>query len=445
MSAMKNEATESVAMPASLLAVLSKAVDDIWQVERYCIGPMGQARPYPLFTLVGPAATSAETGQEFIAHTFDRILESVNFDQRELSKQAAALYFRPAQWIERYSWDFSLPDAERYRRHAKGEIIQAVLGIWLKLHPSLASYAMLSERIVTLLQGPGSRAKPDLYHPTLLDLLHSILEDTSPEAIEICQQLVVGAMGTAQPASVEEPELRKLSPQLFLRLWKEKKFDYPDFKQAMNALPTVLQDLTHRLDSVPMPEAYRDLPGEFALTLHNYCYTMASELAERLVHGDEQAAALLKQYTELAGDQWLLIACSYLEEKNLTRLPASNRWRTSKSAVSAVVRLCMAHRGDSTEEDTAHTLEFLSHYKPATLLATLPFAHEYQELICKALGWEGAYEVVKLIETENPADLDEDLPTIDPAHLEAILQTYQTHIPTRRKRLDKNASIYKLI
>jgi hypothetical protein len=427
-----------------LLDVLSKAVDDIWQVEPYCVGPMGQARPYPLFSLVGPAATNAETGQEFISHTFDRILEAVNYDQRELSKQAATLYFRPAQWIERYAWDFKLPDAERYRRHAKGEIIQAVLGIWLKLHPSLASYAMLSERIVTLLRGPGSRAKPDLYHPTLQDLLHSILEDTSAETSEICQQLVVGAMGTPQNDSVEEPELRKLSPLLYLRLWKEKKFDYPDFKQAMEALPAVLQDLTHRLDSVPLPEAYRDLPGEFALVLHNFCYTLASELAEKLVHGDELAASLLKHYSELVGDQWLLIACAYLEEKNLTRLPASNRWRTSKSAVSAVVRLCMAHRGEITQEETAHTIEFLSQYKPATLLATLPFAHEYQELICKALGWEGAYEVVKLIETENPADLDEDLPTIAPAHLEAILQTYQTHIPTRRKRLDLVQKRFKI-
>ncbi|MEI7554889.1 hypothetical protein [Candidatus Chlorohelix sp.] len=427
------EATNvSVQKPNELLDALSRAVDEIWDVPHLCIGPMGRPRPYPLFALIGATATEPEKGHAFISNTFDRMLELAAFDKEALTLQTAILYYRPGLWVEQYSWDFNLQDLERYIRHAKGEIIQAVLGLWLRHNTSNASYALMNERISHLLHDSANHLKPDLYKPALIDLILSLLEDTSLEASEIIQQMIAGAMGIAKVGSVEEPELRKYYPQIFYRLWKEKLFDYPKYKQAIYALPGVIEDLNPTPCNNTLPDVYRDLPADFVALLKSFGRSLAVELVEKITQGDEQAAALLKLYNDLHGSEWLLMACAYIEEKKLAHLPPSNRWRTNKSPASAIVKLCMAlHNPD---EDKAQAIEFLSQYQAKTLLEALPYAHDFQGWICEALGWQGAAELVRLVEHNIT---DEDLPHISKQHFEAIYDTFYYHFPTRRKLLDQ--------
>ncbi len=434
-----NEMTENInstfeqAFP--LLEVLNQAVDDYWGIEYYCTTSEGQSRPYPLFTLVGAAATDSEKGRELISKTFDHMLELVNFDQQELSKWATLLYYRPDLWIERYAWDYTLPDLERYRQHARGEIIQEVLATWLRLNLSLVVYAFMAERIVTLLRGPGAQRKPDLYRPTLAEVLDSLLNDQSEMVTEFFRELAAGEMGRPQTGSVEEPELRKRAPLIYLHLWKKRQFDFSDFRQAMFALPNAFADLSRPLDSNPPPEAYRELSSDFALVLQNFCHLLTTELVEKMAAGNIKAAYLLKQVSGLQGVSWLLQACSFIEEKQIRRLPTLNNWRSARSLESALIILLATHRPLNHEDETAETLEFLSHYHPETLLVALPFATEYQDLLCQVLVWPGAYELVKIINSgEIPLA---KIPELAPDHFEAILQTFYIHRPSRRKILDK--------
>ncbi|NWJ47959.1 MAG: hypothetical protein HXX08_19060 [Chloroflexi bacterium] len=424
--------TVSVQKPNKLLEALNRAVDEIWDVPPLCVSPVGRPRPYPLFTFIGPTATDPEKGHVFISNTFDLMLESASFDKEALTLQAAILYYRPGQWIEQYSWNFNLPDLERYIRHAKGEIIQSVLGLWLRHNTSNASYALMSERISQLLRDSSSHSKPDLYKPTLIDLILSLLEDQSLEASEIIQQMIAGAMGIAKPGAVEEPELRKYYPQLFYRLWKEKIFDYSEYKQAIYALPSVIEDFNLAPGNSTVADAYHDLPSDFVAVLKSFRRSLAVELVEKVTQGDEQAAALLKLYNDLHGSEWLLRACAYIEEKKLGHLPPSNRWRTNKSPASAIVKLCMALH--DPDEDKGQAIEFLRQYQAKTLLEVLPYAHDFQSWICEALGWQGAAELVRLVEHNIT---DEDLPRIAKEHFEAIYDTFHYHFPTRRKLLDQ--------
>jgi|GEM_PF-1740699 len=419
----------------SLLDVINRAVDEYWEIDFYCTTADGLSRPYPLFSLVGPVATDPEKGQELISKTFDQMLELVNYDPQELSKWATLLYYRPDLWIERYAWDFTLPDLERYSQHARGEIIQEVLATWLRLNLSLVVYAFMAERIVTLLRGPGAQRKPDLYRPTLAEVLDSLLNDQSEMVTEFFRELAAGEMGRPQPGSVEEPELRKRVPRIYLHLWKKRQFDFSDFRQSMFVIPGAFADLSQPLDSLPPPEAYRDLPSDFTLILQNFCHLLTTLLVEKLTAGDRKAAPLLKQVAELRGVAWLLLACSYIEEKQVSRLPTLSNWRKAKSQESAVVALLATRRPANHEDETAQTLEFLSHYHPETLLLALPFATEYQDLLCQVLGWPGAYELIEIINSGKPPVAK--LPEIAPAHFEAILQTFYLHQSTRRKLLDK--------
>ena len=94
------EATNvSVQKPNELLDALSRAVDEIWDVPHLCIGPMGRPRPYPLFALIGAAATEPEKGHDFISNTFDRMLELAAFDKEALTRQTAIFNYRHGRCV----------------------------------------------------------------------------------------------------------------------------------------------------------------------------------------------------------------------------------------------------------------------------------------------------------------------------------------------------------
>lgn len=370
-------------MQVPIFNTLRQLVDEVWQVEALCRLGEGQPRAYPFYSLFGPLAAPAEQekGREWLGYTLSCLQDELEGDVNELSRQAALVYFRPFGWMQPYTYDFTRPEIESFPATARGEIIQKVLGEWLRLHPTIASRALLTERLETLLRGPGAKWKPDLHAPTLLDCLNLLLADPSPEASEILIQVSVGELGRAQKGSVEEPELRQIAPAIYLRLQQAKSFDYPIFRRAMFSLPGVYHDLTRPL--FKKPTFYRDLPPAFSLELQSYAYQLATELAEKLPTGDSEAAALLKQVAYLQGPTWLLLACAYVEEKGLAKLPIIR----SKQPASAATRLCRTHRpAASSAEEDAQTLEFLHHYKSATLQAVLPYALAYRDLIEQALA-----------------------------------------------------------
>ncbi len=366
--------------PAPIFGKLRQLVDEVWQIETFSRGPEGQPRPYPLYSLLGPLADPKlqSQGQQWLAHTLARLLDEVEGKVNELSRQAALVYFRPADWIEPYTYDYTLPEAQRFAAAAHGEIIQTVLFEWVRMHPSIATRALLTERVATLLRGSGGRGKPDLYRPTLLDCLNLLLADPSPETTEILVQLMAGELGLARKDSVEEPELRKAAPAAYLRLWQAGFFDYYNFRRSMFSLPGAFHDLSRPLEK--KPAFFRTLPPTFALELQSYAHQLTTELAEELPSGQAEAAALLKGVGYLEGVTWLLLACAYVEEKGLESLPDMR----SSGPEAAATRLCQTHRSHNHAEDDAQTVEFLRHYKPATLRAVFPHARAYQDLIEQA-------------------------------------------------------------
>ncbi len=377
--------TTTVGLPpveAPILTRLKELVNQLWQVDQLCLGPDGQPRPYPHFNLLGPLATDEQKskGQEWLTETLAGLLDTANGNVTELSRQAALLYFRPFGWISTYTYDFNLPEIDRYKSLARGEIMQTVLSQWLRLHPTTASRALLAERIGTLLRSGGAKWKPDLYPPTLLDCLRVLLADESKQAVTLIAQLVVGEMGQARSRTVEEPELRKATPALYLRLWQSGQFDYNTFSRSMHALPGAFHDLSRPLEK--NPSFYRTLPVGFSLQLQSFALQLTTKLAENLPTGDRAEATLLKQVGYLEGSSWLLLACAYLEEMGLSKLPTLR----STQPAAAATRLCHTHRPfNQIEDEDAHTIEFLRHYQPATLRAILPHVTDYRDLVEQAL------------------------------------------------------------
>ncbi len=366
---------------APILKTLLQLVDQIWQVEQLCVDPAGKPQPYPLYRLLGPLADQPDQakGQEWLSQTLIALQDAVNGNLVELSRQAALLYFRPFAWLEPYTYDYTRPENERFVAAARGEIMQTVLNEWLQLHQTRVSRALLTERLETLLQGPGAKWKPDLYRPTMTEILGLLLEDPTQEAIAITSQLVAGEYGRVRKGSVEEPELRNRAPRLFLKLWEAHLFDYDIFRQAVFSLPGAFHDLSRPLEK--HPAFFRNLPPSFSIELQSFALRLATDLAEKLPSGDQEAAALLKQVAYLEGASWLLLACAYVEEKGLIQLPNIRKAHPD----AAATRLCQTHRPHTLLEDDAQTVEFLRHYHPATLRAVLPHAKVYRDLIEKAL------------------------------------------------------------
>ncbi len=366
---------------APIFDKLRQLVDKIWEIEGLCLDPQGRPRSYPLYSLFGPLAAPDQQskGREWLSQTLVELQETVEGNLGQLSRQAALLYFRPFAWLKPFNFDLSRPESERFRAAAQGDIMQLVLAEWIRLHPSAVNRALLTERIETLLRGPGAKWNPDLYRPTLVDCLNILLPDRDEEAIAILVQLTAGEYGRARRGSLEEPELRSRAPVVYLRLWEAGKFDYASFRQAMFNLPGVFHDLSRPLES--NPAFYRTLPASFQIELQSFAHKLTTDLAEHLTTDDREAAALLKQVAYLEGATWLFLACSYVEEKGLAKLPDLRR----PDPASAATRLCQTHHFHHLDEDAAQTVDFLRHYKPATLQAVLPHALHYRNWIQQAL------------------------------------------------------------
>ena len=360
---------------------LTRLVAEIWQIEKLCRGPQGQPRPYPLYSLVGPLAEPEEAskGQDWLSQTLAELQDVVEGNLVELSRQCALLYFRPFAWIEPYVYDYNRPEAERFQMVAQGDIMQLVLFEWLKLHPTNVVRSLLTERVETLQGGPGAKWKSDLYRPTLLDCVDLLLADYHDEANRIITQLTVGEYGLTQKGSVGELELRKRAPDIYLRLWESGRFDYPLFRQSMFSLPGAFHDLSRPLEKNPV--FYRRLPASFSLQLQSFVHKLAAELADNLPAENPKETELLKQVAYLEGASWLLLACAYVEEKKLDRLPKAH----SLQPYAAATRLCQTHRPANLIEDDAQTVEFLRQYRPTTLQVVLPYARAYRDLIEQAM------------------------------------------------------------
>jgi hypothetical protein len=421
-----------------LLSVLRQAVDELWQVDYYILQTATVPTPYPLYKFFGETAVSPEKekGQDWLSVTVERLLEAFNYDSAEFTRHAARLYFNPQIWYTPHAWDYSLPLETRFVIPAKGEIMQKILGTWVRLHTNSAVLALLTQRITILLGGQGTWTKPDLYPPTLIDCLEILLADPSEDATAICGQLAVGELGRARSGSVEEPELRRYAPEIYNRLWQKSRFNYSVFRQAMYALPNAFYDLSRPLDTVPPPDFYRDLPVNFSVALQDFYQNFAVELAEALPENNPEKAYLLKNVAVLRGASWLLLACAYLEVGGIERLPDFNRWKRTKTPASATVRICQTVRPPAEEEDDGETLGFLSHYQASTLLTVLPFALDYQDLICQALGWQHAWELVQIMEGKLPLENASSL-VIAKEQAQAILDTYSLHRPSKRSIINK--------
>ena len=371
---------------APILTKLKQTVEEVWQIEGLCRTPTGEPRPYPLYNLTGPVADPVQHSQfnDWLSQTLATLLDEVDGRVIELSRQAALLYFRPFGWIAPYTYDYTLPEIERFEAAARGGIMVAVLAQWLKLHPTTATRALLAERVGTLLRSAGAKWPPDLYHPTLEDCLILLLADGSDEATSMLGQLAAGEMGIPRRGSLEEPELRRVAPAIYRRLWEAEQFDYTIFRHAMFTLPGAFHDLSRPMDQ--NPAFYRDLPAGFSLQIQSFALQLTTSLAEQLPVGDPKVAALLKRVGYLEGASWLLLACAYVEEKGLTQLPPLR----SKEPAAAATRLCRTHRPPIQPEDNAHILEFLDHYKAATLQAVLSHAPAYRKLISHVLAQKEA-------------------------------------------------------
>ncbi|HEX2912531.1 MAG TPA: hypothetical protein VH186_17105 [Chloroflexia bacterium] len=364
-----------------VLTSLEQLVDATWQIDRLC-DLEGTPHPYPLYNMFGTLASpqGKDQGEHWLAETLAHLLDSVDGKVSELTRHAALLYFRPSSWIEPYTFDYSQPEKERLRQAARGSIMQLVLSEWIRLHTNVTSRALLTERMATLLGGQGTKWKPDLYRPTLKDCIDMLFEDRSVEATEVLAQLAAGALGSARPGTVEEPELRLAVPAIYLRLWDAHRFTYDDFRTAMYSLPGAFHDLSVPIDSAS--GFFRNLPAGFTLELQSYVHKLTLELAEKLADDDIAAANLLKQVAYLEGATWLLMACAYVEEKALPELPSLE----TDLPAAAATRLCATQFPVLLHEDEQQTLAFLHQYKPETLRVVLPHTGDYLPLVEQALG-----------------------------------------------------------
>ncbi|MHB1132336.1 MAG: DUF4132 domain-containing protein [Chloroflexota bacterium] len=392
------------ALERALLAIAR----EVWQVEE-------QARDnhYPAFEFL--AARDPEQRDQLVALREQRVAQrfqalQARWPEAELTRLATEMYFNSQPWHDRYVWDHRRPEATRWLLPAQGRIIHYLLQTWLAAHPSPELVARLRWRLEHLFAKP--REAPEVpagstypYPPVMRHCLDLLRAQQGEAATALAFDLLRGAYFRSSQERLADrydvtrtsyqphlQELDRAAPYLLERVWRAGLLDEELLLGVFRRQPTLLA----RATGVPTPKfgrnyLFHEMAPELATLIAGHANGLARRWAEDL---DESNAFLLSTVEHLQGSWFLLKACEYVERLGLKKLPPNDYSHRGELA-AAVSRLCHLAR---VAEDEPAVVEALRCFQEKTLLLVLPAAPQYQDLICRALNWEGAQELLLLIQ-----------------------------------------------
>lgn len=389
----------------SLERALLQIARDVWEVER-----LGREGQYPLFE--HPTAWPADEYDDRMADRERRVAESfrrllAQYAEPDLTRRAAEMYFEPA-WYLRYRWNPSLAMDMLWLLHGQARILSYLLHRWLAQHPPDDLANRLRLRLEYLFGDPrphGVRAHDDpyCYEPEMAACLDLLSYATGEQSLALIYNLLTGRI-VVQPDPdpsadadrkksyfVYGSELQKATPLMLERLWQANRFDQALLDEVCRLQQFLLSYLVlGRLDNGRAAFYYQQVKPEFAKLLET---TAQAVLRDWVEHLDASNAELLCNVRQLTGSWYLLKACEHIERLGLKRL-GSMDYNHRGEVPSAVTRLCRVLYGS---EEPAEVVKALRAFGEKTLLLVLPASVQYGDLICQALGWDGARELVQLL------------------------------------------------
>lgn len=380
--------------------------EEVWEVTEKTRG-----QHYPSVEHgIGGEATRADTEQR-LEESFRRLL--ARWPEAELTRLVAEMFFDSQPWYRRYAWDYRRPEETRWLLPGQGRLILHMLRRWLAAHPPADLVARLRRRFDELLADPYAAPPvpfPDdyTYPPTMADCLQILQGLEGDEATVLIRDLVNRAATEAMPVGRGRPKgfaafattFGRALPWLLERLWRAGLFEASMVEGVLRRFPIALAQASSGPVMAGHPNVFhRDLDPRFATLVRGLVDDMVRRWAENL---DEETAHLFERLGHLEGSYFLIKACQYIERLRLKSLPTET-WGHGPGLAGAVARMCRVVR---ISEDEEQVVTALRSFKQETLLLVLPLALQYQSLICRALDWDGAEDLVRLV--QRAAGFEED-------------------------------------
>ena len=383
----------------SLEEALLRAADEVWEVAAKSRGEHYPPFEHP-WAGSGEGRVALEVDRERrVAESFRRLLAS--WPEPELTRRATEMYFDSREWHDRYAWNHLRPETTRWLLPAQGRIVDYLLHRWVATHPPADLVARLRDRLHDLYRDP--RAGPPTpyggdypYPPTMRACLELLRGLESAEATALVHDLLRGAFAEATKPdapvghSAFAQDFNRAAPWMLTRAWRAGLLDEAllegIFRRQIHVLAMATRGLRYHGASNAFYEELGPEPGE---TVRRLTEVIVRRWAESL---DSTNARLVSEVDRLEGNWSLLRAGRYVEELKLKSLP-TNDYSHRGEVPAAVTRLMSGTR--VAEEDEA-TVRALRSFQESTLLLALPIALHHQDLICRALDWDGAVEFVQL-------------------------------------------------
>ncbi|MDP8923543.1 MAG: DUF4132 domain-containing protein [Chloroflexota bacterium] len=385
---------------------------DVWEVEAGSRGDHYQFFKHPISTADGDREQIEADRERRVAESYQRLL--ARWPEPTLTGLAAEMYFDSRSWYDRYAWDHRRPEASRWLLPAQEKITTYLLHRWVRLHPPADLAALLRRRIVDHFRRPhagpptpGGDRYP--YPPTMRDCLELLRDLGGDEADALVYDLVRGELDvTPQPCdhpgcrhgpltsgySAFAGELTRAATWMLRRVWMTGRLDEALLEGVFRRQLPVLSVATSGRGDGRATSFHADLGPELGDLVDRLAKQIVRRWADEL---DATNAGFFSNVGRLEGSWYLTRACQHIEHLGLKRLPLNDYGHRGEVA-AAVTRMCaVAPAGDEDEADVVRTLQA---FRERTLLLVLPVSLRYQGAICRALGWDGAGDLVRLVQRD---------------------------------------------
>lgn len=395
-------------MPA-LERVLLNIATEIWEVEERTRGENHPDLEILHFLNERDRREVIEDRDRCKTASFESLLS--RWPSTELSAMAANMYFDSRPWYRRYDFNYGNPAEIRPLLPGQQCIMEYLLRTWIVQHPPTDMIARLRQRIADLFLDPptwppfGPEAG-DWFIPHMEDCLLLLRGLPGEDATTLVHDVLRGAFGVNLRPSDENTflhsqrdgsfypyphEFIRQGPWMLERVWKAGLLT----EELLEGLFRRQLDLTFLATGGHLPgdyyRLYDGLPPELANTVSEFTWHIVHRWAEKV---DLENARPLCEVHRLTDSWYLLQACRQVERMGLKRMIPNDYMHRGKIE-AAVARMCQVELTASEKADLTHDLQA---YCPKTLLLILPVAQGCQDVICQVLDWDGALDLVTIIQ-----------------------------------------------
>lgn len=322
--------------------------------------------------------------------TIDELLQKYPLD--ELICISGEMYFNPRAW---QYYDQLMPNMLWVFHHKFSWILSVLENLLLQHQPD-----NIHSQIETFLRDHTESADPYYMFPKPYDapVILTLFKPT-PDLICLAKRILAGEfqLSTMTRKPMFSPqvvyyhhEIAAPLAHLTNYLSTQGALDYPSFRQYAINYPQILAEVPALQMRGHIVKTSKNLLEE----AEKYHLQLIDDLAAQLTN--ENYRPLLMTRLHLRGFQYLLHAAEAHSRLKLDKLTAPATWFWNDNVEQAVVRLAINPIGEPANNDEAQ-LQQLHAFPAKTLQRLLPVAGYSRHIICQALGWDAAVNLVELI------------------------------------------------